>query len=98
MRTLMLTVLILASVATGFLMGTSHSASYAATPLQYEVFSLGSMTSCPSIQFVVTGTIGSKGSRGPTGQCGLVQSALTTLGVQGWRLVTVVDGNAIFLK
>lgn len=100
MRTLLLTGLLLASVATGFLMGTAHSASYAATKVQYEIFSLGAVTGCPMIQLVVSGTVGANGAPGavPAGQCRLVQSALTILGAQGWRLVALGNGNAIFMK
>ena len=88
MRTLVLTGLLLASVATGFLMGTSHSASYAATSVQYMIFNLGPITGCPvwgNKQYTST-------------NCQVAVAGLSEWGAQGWRLVTVVDGNAIFMK
>ena len=102
MRMLMLTGLILASVATGFVMGTSHSPSYAANP-QYTILNLAPVTGCPNGQNLYKEGIllnikGGPGLPAPTGQCLLVQRDLNLIGAGGWRLVTVVNGNAIFMQ
>jgi len=84
----MLTGLLLASVATGFFMGALHSTSYAATTIQYMVFNLGPITGCPmwgNKQYTST-------------NCQVAVAGLNEWGAQGWRLVTVVNGNAIFMK
>jgi len=89
MRTLVLTGLLLASVATGFLMGTSHSASYGATPVQYNLQPIGPIAACQH----------PNGDTNPASgtNCYSVRQNFTNLGSRGWRLATVVDGVAIFM-
>jgi len=91
MRTLVLTGLLLASVVTGFLMGTSHSASYAAKPVQYQynLQPLGPISACQHPNGDVNPASGTK--------CYNVRQNFVDLGSKGWRLVTVVDGVAVFM-
>jgi len=97
MRTLNLAGLILVSIATGFLMGTSHSPSYAATSVQYTLFTLGQIAGCPSNLSTPT-QASNLNTQMMAAACAAVESKLDALGAKGWRLVTVVDGNGIFMK